>query len=335
MEGTITILDDAFDPRAHSVERLISTITEVIARAPYAASDFQPWQFFRLCTNYETYTTKSGRLSARDGRYRAYRCVGGRSDGLLNMTDRNGRFFQFVRIFETGRTRCCDGTLPARRSEIPKNETVPLAGGGLGNAVLFSIAKALKQNNNNVIYFAGYKKGEDLYKQDEVEEGTDQVIWSTDTGAAIMPRRKQDSHIRANIVQAMLAYQNGELGERMFPLESVSRIIAIGSDRMMAAVKEARHTVPCAAPARPRRYRQHQLHHAVHDERGLRAMPSAPRRSRDGQGKICVQLLQSGSNHGRSRFSELERTAESQQVQEKLTTLWLGHLLKKASAEHV
>jgi hypothetical protein len=35
----------------------------------------------------------------------------------------------------------------------------------------------------------------------------------------------------------MLAYQNGELGDRIVPLDTVDRIIAIGSDRMMAAVK--------------------------------------------------------------------------------------------------
>ena len=39
----------------------------------------------------------------------------------------------------------------------------------------------------------------------------------------------------------MLAYQRGELGACLVPLESVDRIIAIGSDRMMAAVKAARH----------------------------------------------------------------------------------------------
>ena len=41
----------------------------------------------------------------------------------------------------------------------------------------------------------------------------------------------------------MIAYQNGELGDRLAPLESIDRIIAIGSDRMMAAVKAARHGV--------------------------------------------------------------------------------------------
>src|SRR5205814_7923797 len=72
-------------------------------------------------------------------------------------------------------------------TEIPHGEDVLLAGGGLGNAVLFSIAKALKANGNRVVYFAGYRKGEDLYKREEIEASTDQVIWSTDMGAEIAP----------------------------------------------------------------------------------------------------------------------------------------------------
>src|SRR5262249_22051363 len=97
-------------------------------------------------------------------------------------------------------------------TEIPSNEKVLLAGGGVGNAALFSIAKALKANGANVMYFAGYKKGEDLFKQDEIEVATDQVIWCTDTGAEIKPRRSTDRHFRGNIVQAMKAYAEKELG---------------------------------------------------------------------------------------------------------------------------
>jgi hypothetical protein len=41
----------------------------------------------------------------------------------------------------------------------------------------------------------------------------------------------------------MVAYGKGELGERKVKMSSVGRIIAIGSDRMMAAVKEARHGI--------------------------------------------------------------------------------------------
>jgi NAD(P)H-flavin reductase len=128
-------------------------------------------------------------------------------------------------------------------TEIPSNETVLLAGGGLGNAVLFSIAKALKAAGNRVVYFAGYKDGKDLFKREEIEEATDQVIWSTDTGREVEARRPQDAHFRGNIVQAILAYAEGILGEPLFNLRDVDRIIAIGSDRMMAAVKAARHGV--------------------------------------------------------------------------------------------
>src|SRR4029434_11123961 len=122
-------------------------------------------------------------------------------------------------------------------TEIPEGQNVLLLGGGLGNAVLFSIAKGMRARGNKVIYFAGYKKGEDLFKREEIEAATDQVVWSTDTGASIAPGRPQDAHFRGNIVQAVLAYQAGTLGTALVPIEQVDRIIAIGSDRMMAAVK--------------------------------------------------------------------------------------------------
>jgi NAD(P)H-flavin reductase len=129
-------------------------------------------------------------------------------------------------------------------SETPPGETVLLAGGGLGNAVLFSIGKALRAKGSKVLYFAGYKEREDLFLQDSIEEATDQVVWSVDRGDAIEPRRPQDRSFVGNIVQAMIAFERGDLGPKSeFSLTNVDRIIAIGSDRMMAAVTEARHTI--------------------------------------------------------------------------------------------
>src|SRR5262245_13246881 len=128
-------------------------------------------------------------------------------------------------------------------SEIGESENVLLAGGGLGNAVLFSIAKAMRDKGNRVVYFAGYRRADDVFKREEIEAATDQVIWSTDTGSPIEPQRTQDRCFSGNIVQAMLAYGRGELGETIVPLSQINRIIAIGSDRMMAAVKDARHGV--------------------------------------------------------------------------------------------
>ena len=104
-------------------------------------------------------------------------------------------------------------------TEIPAHETVLLAGGGLGNAVLFSIARALKAQGSRVLYFAGYRDGADLFKREEIEAATDQVVWATDFGVAIEPHRPQDRHFRGNIVQAMIAYAEGRLGERVVALD--------------------------------------------------------------------------------------------------------------------
>jgi NAD(P)H-flavin reductase len=106
---------------------------------------------------------------------------------------------------------------------------------------LFSIAKAAKEKNNKVIYFAGYKKAEDLFKREEIEAATDVVIYSVDSGQAIPAHRPQDKSFVGNIIQAMIAYASGALGEVPIPLNEASRVIAIGSDRMMEAVTKARH----------------------------------------------------------------------------------------------
>ena len=53
--------------------------------------------------------------------------------------------------------------------------------------------------------------------------------------------RKQDLGFTGNMIQAMLWYASAETP--MFNLRDASRIIAIGSDGMMRAVKDARHGV--------------------------------------------------------------------------------------------
>jgi hypothetical protein len=126
-------------------------------------------------------------------------------------------------------------------TETPPGESVVLAGGGLGNAVLFSIGRAIRDAGGKVLYFAAYRKREDIYKIDEIEAAADQIVWSVDTGDLPDPRRPQDRAFQGNVVQAMEAYAKGELGEVRVPLPSCQRVIAIGSDRMMAAVKDARH----------------------------------------------------------------------------------------------
>ncbi len=128
-------------------------------------------------------------------------------------------------------------------THIASNETVLLVGGGLGNAVLFSIGAAFRAQGSKVLYFAGYKKMIDRYKVEEIEAASDVIVWCCDEAPGFVPTRSQDKHFVGNMVQAMLAYAHGELGDTAIRMPDADRIIVIGSDRMMAAVAQARHTV--------------------------------------------------------------------------------------------
>jgi hypothetical protein len=135
-------------------------------------------------------------------------------------------------------------------TEIPANTTAVLVGGGLGNAVLFSIGAALRAAGTRVLYFAGYKAMRDRYKIEEIERAADAIVWCCDEAPGFTPGRAQDRAVVGNIVEAMAAYGAGRLGEQHVPMRDARHLIAIGSDRMMAAVGAARHGVlaPFLAP---------------------------------------------------------------------------------------
>ena len=77
-------------------------------------------------------------------------------------------------------------------TETPSGETVLLVGGGLGNAVLFSIAAALRAQGSRVLYFAGYKTIADRYKVEDIERAADSVVWCCDEAPGFVPGRPQD-----------------------------------------------------------------------------------------------------------------------------------------------
>lgn len=236
-------LDESLIPRVVEVKRLNHKIVELIVKAPFAARRFQPGQFYRL-QNYETSApiVDGVRLTLE-----GIALTGAWVDlerGLLSMVVLEmGVSSRLVSILKPGEPVVVMGPTGAP-SETPAGETVLLAGGGLGNAVLFSIGRALREHGSRVIYFAGYRRHDDLFHREFLEDSTDQVIWSVDAGTPIEARRPQDASFVGNIVQSMLAYAKGEFnGKCLTAFSEVDRIIAIGSDRMMAAVSEARHTV--------------------------------------------------------------------------------------------
>jgi NADPH-dependent glutamate synthase beta subunit-like oxidoreductase/NAD(P)H-flavin reductase len=240
--------DDLLRARVVKVERLTPTIVEVVVQAPQAARNFQPGQFYRL-QNYEAFAPM---LPGAPGRPEIPALIEpcaltgawvDKERGLLSMIALEiGVSTRLVGVLKPGEPVVVMGPTGAP-TELPERSTVVLCGGGLGNAVLFSIGRAARGRGNKVLYFAGYKKAEDFYKREEIEAGADVVVFTVDRDPAIPARRKSDFAFVGNIVEAMTAYATGKLGGIPIPLSDAERVIAIGSDRMMAAVTAARHGV--------------------------------------------------------------------------------------------
>ena len=150
-------LDDALLATVEDVVRLTPTIVEVIVKAPAAARHFQPGQFYRL----QNFESPRRAPAATPLLMEGIALTGAWVDkerGLLSLIALElGVSSRLVAYLRKGEPVVVMGPTGAP-TEIPEGQTVLLLGGGLGNAVLFSIAKALRDNGNKVIYFAGYKK---------------------------------------------------------------------------------------------------------------------------------------------------------------------------------
>jgi NADPH-dependent glutamate synthase beta subunit-like oxidoreductase/NAD(P)H-flavin reductase len=326
----MTRLDDELRPIVHAINRLTPTIVEVVVRAPMAARAFAPGQFYRL-QNYETLSRSAdGTRLAKEGLALTGAAVD-REHGLLST----------IVLEMGGSSDLCAQLAPGEPvvlmgptgtpTETPSGETVLLIGGGLGNAVLFSIGQALRANGSRVIYFAGYKRAIDRYKVEEIERAGDVIVWCCDEAPGFRPDRPQDKAFTGNIVAALDAYGSGALGgPAAIPLGEVDRVVAIGSDGMMAAVKRARVGIL-----------------AQHLKPGHKAIASINSPMQCMMKEICAQCLQvhrdpatgvesvvfscfnQDQDLDRVDFDNLRARLGQNGVQEKLTRLWVDRSLRQ------
>jgi hypothetical protein len=220
-------------------------------------------------------------------------------------------------------------------TQIPLGETVLLIGGGLGNAVLFSIGQAMRARGNRVIYFAGYKNIGDRYKEDEIEQAADAIVWCCDEAPGFRPTRPQDMAFVGNIIEGIDAYATGKLGDRPIALGDVDRIIAIGSDGMMAAVAKARWGILAR--------------HLKTDHKAIASINSPMQCMMK---EICAQCLQlhrdpatgietvvfscfdQDQNLDAVDFGNLRARLGQNSLQEKQTKLWIDRALRRLGLRH-
>ena len=325
----IARLDDELRARVHAVNRLTPTIVEVVVKAPRAARAFKPGQFYRL-QNFETLAPRvDGTVLAMEGLAMTGASVD-REKGLLSVIALEmGGSSDLCALLQPGEPVILMGPT-GTPTETPAGETAVLVGGGLGNAVLFSIGAALRAAGSKVIYFAGYKALVDRYKVDQIEAAADVVVWASDEAPGFTPGRKQDRSFFGNIVQAMAAYASGKLGPVELPLSDADRMIVIGSDRMMAAVGLARHGLlkPFLKPGHVAIASINSPMQCMMKE--ICAQCLQPHKDPvTGEETIVFSCFNQDQDIDRVDFGALNQRLAQQGLHEKLTAQWIDRCLKR------
>jgi NADPH-dependent glutamate synthase beta subunit-like oxidoreductase/NAD(P)H-flavin reductase len=326
----IALLDQRLRARVHEVIRLTPNIVEVIVHAPQAAQRFRPGQFYRLQNFERNSASLDGTRLAMEGLALTGAWVD-RNRGLVStIVLEMGGSSDLCALLRPGEPVVLMGPTGSP-TEIAGGETVVLAGGGLGNAVLFSIGAALRAAGSRVLYFAGYKRRIDRYKVAQIEAAADAVVWCCDEGPGFVPGRVQDRAYVGNIVQAMAAYAEGKLGTQPIALRDCDRIIAIGSDRMMAAVAAARHGV-LAAHLKPHHFAIGSINSPMQCMmKEICAQCLQPHVDpATGERSVVFSCFNQDQGLDRVDFAALNQRLNQNSLQEKLTAAWLDRCLKRA-----
>jgi NADPH-dependent glutamate synthase beta subunit-like oxidoreductase/NAD(P)H-flavin reductase len=325
-------LDRDLRATVHEVKRLTPTIVELVIRAPAAARRFRPGQFYRLQNYAARSAAAAGTLLQMEGLALTGAWVDTKRGLVSTIVLEMGGSSNLCALLRPGEPVVLMGPT-GTPTEIPSGETVVLAGGGLGNAVLFSIGQALRAANSRVLYFAGYKKQIDRYKVAEIEAAADVIVWCCDEEPGFRPDRPQDRAFVGNIVQAMEAYAAGRLGVPAIALADAQRIIAIGSDRMMAAVARARHAV-LRPYLNPRHFAIGSINSPMQCMmKEICAQCLQPHRDpRTGEISYVFSCFNQDQSLDRVDFHALSERLRQNSLQEKLTAQWIGHCLGRLPA---
>lgn len=324
--------DDELIATVVEVNRLTPSIIEVIVKAPRQARKFHPGQFYRV-QNFEIHApVVEGTALTAEGIALTGAWVD-KDKGLISLVALEmGTSSRLCASWQPGDPIVVMG-VTGTPTDVSHGQNVMLVGGGLGNAVLFSIGKALRAAKNKVIYFAGYKNREDVFKVKDLEAASDVIVWAVDKAPGVKKiptTRPQDKSFVGNIVEAMHAYAKGELGEVLVRMQDVDNIIVIGSDQMMAAVKLARHGV-----LKPHLKKNHTAIGSINSP--MQCMMKG----------VCAQCLckhidpETGEEYfvyscynqdqplDRVDFTNLSARLRQNSTQEKLSNMWLNYLLEE------
>jgi NAD(P)H-flavin reductase len=113
-------------------------------------------------------------------------------------------------------------------TEIFRNETVVLVGGGRGNQPLTALAEVFKDNGCKVLFFAGYRQKNYIVRPEKMQKCCDELIISVEEEVSQM------DYFQGSVIDSIKDYFSKNKVK-------IDRVFAIGNDHLMHEVARLRH----------------------------------------------------------------------------------------------
>lgn len=237
---------EAFQKRVHfnldmRVDRIDTShpaVIELKVRAPLAAKNFQPGQFFRL----QMLETASDKVLNTRLQVPLQTVSGAGVDGdtVRLFLLRWGANARLIQRLSPGDPVVLMGPTGSP-TPVHEDRTVLVIAGTWGAAAMLGLGRRMRQHNNRVLYIGAFGDPSQVYCQDELERVTDQVIWASASEELIEARRPQDCAVRSvNIIELIKQYHNGDLAAPPgISLNEVDEILVMGSSGLLKGIQTA------------------------------------------------------------------------------------------------
>ncbi|QJC27504.1 dihydroorotate dehydrogenase B (NAD(+)), electron transfer subunit [Anaplasma platys] len=312
-----------FGAKVVAATKLADKIMEIRIHAPLAAANFKPGQFYRM--------QSIGRDNYLDMDMECVAVTGtsvDREEGTVSVV-----------VLDVGvSSRLCNNLQPGQLvslmgptgspTYIPTAENVMLIGGGVGNAALFSIGESMMSHGCKVLFFAGFKTQSSVFGTQQVKAASNAAVWCCEKGVVALSR-SQDLFYQGNVIEAITEYSQDCRAK--IKLDSIDRVIMVGSSGMMSAIKN------CMTG---------KLKSAFKEDIRLIASINSPMQCM--MKEICGQCIQRHVDPGtgeesflyscvnqdqcarRVDFDFLRNRLAQNSVLEKSTSLWVNHCIENA-----
>jgi NADPH-dependent glutamate synthase beta subunit-like oxidoreductase/NAD(P)H-flavin reductase len=294
------------------VDRLSDNVVEIYVKSKLLANQTGVGQIFRLHNYHALALESKGQTMAMEGVVVTALAIDKEAGVISGIMVETGGSSSLIKNFKVGEP-CVFMGPSGKPTEIPRDETVVLIGGGRGNQPLTALAEAFKANGCKVLFFAGYRDENYIVRRERMQKSCDELIISVEN------EESRDGYFQGNVIDSTKNY----FAKNKIKID---RVFAIGNDNLMHNVARLRHENIVAEFAQAK-YSITSLNAPMQCMmKGVCGQCLQKKKNIDGEIEYFYSCANQDQSMDEVDFEHLHARCEQNSLLEKITKLWIKNL---------